>query len=226
MKSKTTYRILSLFTVLILFIGCKQEDAPNFHFEYFGLAEGRFVVYDVVEINHDSGLLIHDTLRYQMKTYWGDVYVDNEGREGREYIVYKRDSVNHPWTLTDVWHGVFDGIRGELVEENQRKVKLVFAPTLSKNWDANAYNLDDELDCYYRDIHSDTIINNYKFDSTLVVEQQTYNYLIDSVRMYETYAKHIGLVYKHHVDNHYQFGSTEVVIGKELYVSFITSGWE
>jgi len=226
MKSKTNYKILSLLTALIVLIGCKKENPPNFHFEYFGLAEGRYVVYDVVEMQHDSALQIHDTLRYQMKTFWGNAYVDNEGREAREYLIYKRDSVNQPWVLSDVWYGLFDGIRGELVEENQRKVKLVFAPTLSKGWDANAYNLDDELECYYREIHQDTTINNYQFDSTLVVEQQTYYNLIDSVRMYETYAKHIGLVYKHHVDNHYQFGSTEVILGNELYMSFVTSGWE
>ena len=199
MKPTYLYKILSVFVAVVVFSACKQDPAPQFHFEYFGLTQGRFVVYDVVEIDHDAALAKHDTSRYQMKTYWGDVYIDNEGREGHEFLIYKRDSVHHPWTLTDVWHGLYDGIRGELVEENQRSVKLVFAPTLSKLWDANAYNLYDELECYYRDIHQDTIINNYKFDSTLVVEQESYANLIDSVRMYETYAKHIGLVYKHYV---------------------------
>ena len=226
MRTTNHYRIFSLLLAVVFITACKQDVPPQFHYEYFGLAQGRFVVYNVVEINHDAALGQHDTLRYQMKTYWGDEYIDNEGREGHEYLIYKRDSVQQPWMLTDVWYGLYDGIRGELVEENERKVKLVFAPTLSKIWDANAYNLNEELECFYRDIHQDTMIKNNNFDSTLVVEQETYANLIDSVRMYETYAKHIGLVYKHYQDNHYQFGSAEVVNGREFYQTFVTAGWE
>ena len=110
------------------------------------------------------------------------------------------------------------------MEENQRTVKLVFAPTLEKDWDANASNTFGELSCYYRAIHDDTIINNVSFDSTLVVEQEEYYNLIDSVRMYEVYAKHIGLIYKHSRDNHYQFGDTEVVNGTETYYTYVTAG--
>ncbi len=226
MKPTRTYLLLPLLLFVVVFTACKQEEEPQFHFEYFGLSQGRFVVYDVVEIEHDADVNQHDTTYYQMKTYWGEDYIDNEGREGREFIIYKRDSVHHDWALTDVWHGVYDGIRGELIEENVRRVKLVFAPTLSKEWDANAYNLEDPLECYYRELHKDTLLSGVTIDSTLVVEQAAYANLIDSVRMYETYAKHIGLVYKHYRDNHYQFGSDEVVKGRELYQTFVTAGWE
>jgi hypothetical protein len=225
MKKITLY--LSLIVLAgVSMVSCKQDPPPNFHFEYFGLEEGRYVVYDVVEVDHDAALGLHETTSYQLKTYWGQEYIDNEGRSGREFIRYKRDSAADSWVLTDLWHGVYDGIRGELIEENQRVVKLVFAPTLSKSWDANAYNLDGELDCFYRDIHQDTIISNHKFDSTLVVEQDEFSSLIDTVRMYEMYAKNVGLIYKHYVDNHYQFSSDEVVNGKEIYYTYVTHGFE
>ena len=226
MKTYHYHRIISAFCVILMFAACKQDAPPQFHFEYFGMSEGRYIIYDVMQITHDKALGQHDTLRYQMKTYWGGVYVDNEGREGHEYHIFKRDLSGDPWMMTDVWYGVFDGIRAELVEENIRRVKLVFAPTLSKAWDANAYNLEDQLDCYYRDIHKDTIINNYKFDSTVVVEQEANVNFIDTVRKYEMYAKHVGLIYKHYRDNHYQFGSNEVVNGVELYMTYVSSGWE
>jgi len=219
------------YIILITIIGfglhaCKQKPPPQFHFEYFGLQEGKYVIYDVVEINHDQALELHDTTYYQLKTYWADTIMDNEGRVANEFYRYKRNSTSDPWVVSDVWTGIYDGIRGELVEENQRVVKLVFAPTLNKQWDANAYNMLGELDCYYRDIHQDTTINGVLIDSSLVVEQDNFVSLIDTVRKYEVYGKHIGLVYKYYKDNHYQFASSEVVNGKEIYCTYLSHGFE
>jgi len=220
------YYYLIFIALSLGFTGCKQDDPPKFHFEYFGLQEGRFVVYDVVEIFHDEAQQQHDTTRYQMKTVWADVYIDNEGREGREYIIYKRDSDLLPWGLTDVWHGVYDGIRGELIEENQRKVKLVFAPTSAKEWDANAYNIDTYQECFYRDVHRDTTLNGVFLDSTLVVEMESEQNQVNDFRIYEVYQKHVGLVYKHYKRNVRIFGTSVVNNGSELYMTYLTSGFE
>jgi hypothetical protein len=205
---------------------CEQTPAPQFHFEYFGLEEGRYIIYDVLEVEHDEALLMHDTTRYQLKTVWGDEYIDNEGRSAREFTRYKRDSVNGVWVFSDLWTGVYDGIRAEMIEENQRIIKLVFAPTLAKEWNANAFNMLGDLPCYYRDIHDEATVNNVSFDSTLVVEIDEFESLIDTVNIYEMYAKNIGLIYSHHVDNHYQFGSTVVVNGIEIYYNYVEHGFE
>ena len=219
-----------LFFVSALMFGillsCKKSTAPIFHFEYFGLTPGRYVIYDVMEVTHDQALLQHDTIYYQLKTYWGPVYIDNEGREAREFHRYKRDSVTTPWGQTEIWTGIIDGIRAELIEENQRVVKLVFAPTYEKEWDANAYNISEEMECYYTNIHEGYTAGTTSFDSTLIVEQEDSYNLIDTVRMYEVYAKNIGLIYKYYKDNQYQFGSSEVVLGKELYYTFYSAGFE
>ena len=222
---RRTNFILFLLIVLTM-IGCKKNDPVNFHREYFGLNEGRYVIYDVMDIIHDADLNQHDTSYYQLKTVWRDTIIDNEGRVAQEFHRYTRLTPSDPWVIVDVWTGIIDGIRAELVEENQRKVKLVFAPTLSKQWDANAYNMLGELDCYYRNIHQDTTINGVALDSTLIVEQDEFTSLIDTVRMYEVYKKYVGLVYKHFKDNHYQFGSSEVVEGTESYYQFVSSGYE
>lgn len=225
MKRHFRYLLIALFASLI-FQACKQDDPPKFHFEYFGMEEGRFVIYDVVDIRHDANVSVHDTLNYQLKTKWGPVYFDNEGRQGHEFHIFRRDSLNGPWVLTDVWYGLIDGIRAELVEENQRKVKLVFAPDLDKEWDANAYNMLGIQECYYRDIHQDTIINNQSFDSTLVVEMESTGNLVDSIRKYEMYAKHVGLVYKHFMENTYNIGVVQPRIGSEYYMKYNSSGFE
>lgn len=224
---KTSHLYLALTIVAMIFVSsCNQDPTPKFHTEYFGMEPGRFVVYDVIEIDHDQALALHDTSVYQLKTYWGQPYVDNAGRDAREFIRYKRNTSSDPWVFSDLWTGIIDGIRAEIVEENQRVVKLVFAPTLNKEWDANAYNIYNEAICYYRDIHQDTIINGVFIDSTLVVEELHTPNLIDSVFKYEMYAKNVGLVYKHYIDNHYQFTSDEVVNGKEIYYRFVQTGFE
>lgn len=220
-------KYILLFTLFVIpFVGCKKTDDPVFHYEYFGYNAGRYVVYDVLDITHSTEAVIeHDTSRYQMKTVWGDPYIDNEGREGREFIRYFRNTSSDSWNLVDVYYGLYDGIRGEIVEENQRRVKLVFAPTASKEWDANAYNMESALDCYYDEIHQSYSDNGLAFDSTLIVEQADEASLIDTLRMYEVYAKNVGLIYKHSKNNDYQFQALPQN-GREFYQTYVTHGFE
>lgn len=223
------YFYFSLLLLSSFFLSCDKNPVPEFHHDYFGMEEGRFVIYDVIEIFHDDNLNQHDTAVYQLKTYWADTFIDNEGRTAREFKRFVRSTENDPWVLQDIWTGLIDGIRAELIEENQRVVKLVFAPTLNKEWDANAYNSLPEQNCFYRDIHGDTIIDNTVFDPTLVVEQEQFNSLIDSVHRYDMYAKGVGLIYKYERDLHYQLNSQSQFYlknGSERYYRFVSTGIE
>lgn len=226
---KATFYYISFIFLFATLASCDPNPAPEFHHEYFGLEEGRYVIYDVTEMVHDDGLNLHDTTIYQLKTVWADTFVDNENRTAREFHRYVRPTENDPWVLQDIWYGIIDGIRAELVEENQRVVKLVFAPTQNKIWDANAYNQDEERLCTYRDIHGDTLIDNAAFDPTLVVEQDPFYSLIDSVRRYEMYAKGVGLIYKYDRDLHYQINAQSQIYlneGTEKYYRFVSTGIE
>ncbi len=216
-----------LFGAILMLTACKKQKQPNFHREYFGLETGRYVIYDVLEITHDANLAVqHDTVRYQLKTVWEGAYLDNEGRTASEFRRYKRASVTDNWSLADVWTGIYDGVRAELIEENQRVVKLVFSPTLAKVWDANAYNNLGEQECYYSDVHVDTTINGVFFDSTVVVQQEQFYSLIDTTLKYEVYGKYVGLLYKHFKDNGYNFGDPEPKSGTEVYYHYVSHGFE
>ena len=221
------YIFFTVICSLVFVSSCKKEEpAPLFHFEYFGLTEGRFIVYDVVEIRHDDqAVTLHDTMRYQLKTLWGQTYIDNEGRDGREFLRYTRAISSDTWMLSDIWYGLIDGNRGELVEENQRRVKLVFAPTSQKEWDANSFNLDEPLECFYDNIHNEYFDGTNFFDSTITIEQGDESNGIDTIRKFEVYAKNIGLVHLFSKDNDYQFTPVPQN-GKELYYTFVSSGIE
>ena len=70
------------------------------------------------------------------------------------------------------------------------------------------------------------MINNVQFDSTLVVEIDEFTSLTDTIRNYEGYAKNVGLIYKHFVDNYYQFASSTVILGTEVYYTYVEHGME
>lgn len=214
---------------LVLIVSCKKQDpAPLFHYDYYDLTQGRYIDYDVIEINHDVDYSIpHDTLIYQLRTVIGDTILDNEGRIAHKFMRYKRNDSASAWVLTDVWTTIIDGKRAELVDENQRIVKLVFAPTLNKEWNPNAFNMFGEMTSYYADIHVPYAVGPLNFDSTLFVEQDDFHSLVDHSRQFEVYAKGVGLVRKYYKDlTIANFDSLNVKKGKELFYTCIGYGFE
>jgi hypothetical protein len=221
--------ILVLIAALAFVQGCKKEQpGVDFHCDYFDLSPGRFIEYEVTEIKHDQSALVkHDTSYYQLRTVIGDTVIDNSGRMARKFLRYKRDNSSASWSLSDVWTAIIDSRRAELIEENQRMVKLVFAPTIDKVWDLNAYNAFPELECYYRDLHEPGAYNGLSFDSSLVVEQEDFFSLVDYRRKYEVYAKGVGLIHKYYKDLQIaNFDTLNVLNGDELFFTITGYGFE
>lgn len=227
MKIFTTLFVIACLSVFT--IQCKKDTQKvNMHLGYFDLTPGRYIIYDVVEISHSQGAAGSDTSVYQLKTVIGDTVMDNSGRIARKFYRYTRDSSTGVWVLKDVWTTIIADYRAELVEENQRVVKLVFAPTLEKNWNANAYNTFEEQETYYEDIHKPYQVGTFNFDSTVnVVQENDPPNLIEYKSKYEIYAKGVGLVKKHFVDlSINNFDVTDINEGKELFMNFVSTGIE
>jgi hypothetical protein len=221
--------VLVVLSLTFIFFSCKKDQANfDLHYDYFGLLPGRFVEYNVVEIHHDINQAVkHDTLRYQLKTLIGDTIIDNEGRIARRFIRFKRENPSQDWVQTDTWTAIIVDRRAELVEENQRLIKLVFAPTEEKEWNLNTFNTQNELKAYYRDIHSKVVLGAQTFDSSLVVEQEDFFSLIDYRRKYETYSKHVGLISKYYKDlKIIGFDTSNVQFGKELFYNCYSFGFQ
>lgn len=230
MNSKRYFYFTSFFILFIgmTFVACKKKDnSVDFHFDYYPQTQGKFVVYDVKEISHSTGASGSDTSIYQLKTVIGEPYEDNEGRIARKFYRFTRTTSAQSWLLKDTWTTIIADYRAELVEENQRVVKLVFSPTLNKEWDANANNTFSALPCYYSNIHKTFNLGSLSFDSTLTVEQADERNLIQFKRSYEVYAKGVGLVKKYHknliINN---FDTLNISEGKELYMTVISFGSE
>ena len=195
------------------------------YYDYFPMTEGRYVIYSVQEIAVDNQL--KDTTDYFLKTVIGEEIIDNAGRSAREYNRYIGPTANGPWNIKDVWTCVIDGPRAELVEENNRTIKLVFAPSEDDEWDMNVYNTLGEMDCYYSNIHQPYSINGTGFSSTVTVEQEDFNSFIDSRRKYEVYAKGVGMVHKYFRDFIINNGNpNNVKKGRSLMMELVSYGQE
>lgn len=211
-------------------IACKKQvDAPEMGYEYFGLTKGRYIDYEVTEIKHDKNQAIKsDTSSYFMRTLIGDTIIDNEGRIARRFYRYKRLDTTQNWQFSDLYTAIIESGRAELVEENQRYIKLVFATTEDKNWNPNGFNTQNALNCFYRDLHMAKTINGLYYPSTLIVDQENfYESVIDKRRKYEVYAKGVGIVLKYYKDiNHTYLDTNDIIKGNELYMKCIAYGFQ
>jgi|SRR5690554_2898899 len=214
--------------LLITFSSCKDKQNVDFGYEYFPMAEGHFVEYNVLEIFHDADAsLKHDTIRYKLKTKIGEEVLDNSGRKARKFFQFKYDLKTDELLEQRVWTRIIDQGRGEVVEENKRKIRLIFAVKKGVEWDVNAFNLEGERKVYYTNIDEPQTINSLHFESTAQVEYDDFFSLIDHRRMYEVYAKNVGLVKRSFKDLKIQnFDTLNVQKGTEVHYEIVNYGQE
>lgn len=218
------YRFIIFVATFLVLTACKKSDPLYFGYDYLPMEEGRFVEYEVMEIVHDEDLSpAHDTVRYRLKTVVGEVVQDNEGRAARKLFRYAYDLNSGDLIDQRVWTQIIDGGRGEVVEENQRKIRLVFAITLDKEWDVNAFNAMEAEEVYYDEIHK----SFGSLDSTVTVEYEDFLSFIDYERKFEVYGNHIGLVHRSFkdltIDN---FDTLNIKSGTEEHYHLIDYGIE
>ncbi|MEX2485468.1 MAG: hypothetical protein WED10_12935 [Brumimicrobium sp.] len=217
-----------LFFALTILSCKKSDDTPEFGYEYFGLDKGKFVTYDVMEIFHDVELSpSHDTVRYTLKTVVGEDIVDNENRTASKIFRYAYDAETDELIDERVWTAIIDQGRGEIVEENQRKIRLVFAITSDKTWNVNAFNTDDPQEVYYEDLFKPYSIGGSQIDSSVRVEYEDFFSLVDHRRKYEVYGKNIGLIHRSFKDLTIKdFDTTAIQYGTEVHYSLKDYGVE
>jgi hypothetical protein len=220
-------KIVVPIMLILTLSSCKKDDTViNMYYDYFGLLQGRYIDYDVTEIIHDENASIpHDTMHYQLRTLVGDTIIDNEGRVARRFIRFKRNSSSDSWLQTDIWTAIIVDHRAELVEENQRIIKLVFPPTSKKTWNPNVFNMFEEQTSEYSNINEYVKVGQHAFDSSLVVDQENFVSMIDYRRKYEVYAKNVGMISKYYKDlKIVGFNTTNVKSGKELFYTITNYG--
>jgi len=223
------YKIFIFLSVVFQLVSCKKDLVNSDQFlysSYYELKTGKFVEYNVMEVTHDENLAIqHDTIYYKLKCVIGDTFTDNAGRVAFEFIRFKRNNSSENWKETDLWSTIVFENKAELVEENQRVVKMVFPVSKFTTWNANQFNSDAKLNCKYELIHKSLTIGNFTLDSTVVVEQENRRNLIEYKRKYEVYANRVGLVKKYYKDLQISnFDTLNIKSGKEIFMTLTNYG--
>lgn len=222
---KKSFFFLSL--LLIAISSCKKnKETVELYYDYFPLEEGTFVEYQVTHMRY--GITKPDTLSYKLKTVIGDTVIDNEGRVARKFYRYLFDTLTNSYKIKDLWTAIINENRAELVEENQRIIKLVFAPSATKEWDIHAFNTYEPLLAYYENIHEASTLNGLSFDETLkVVHEYVEPNLIQYKNKYEVYARGVGLIEKNYIDIEFQnFDFTNPTGGSQIFYKIINYGKE
>lgn len=225
MKNKLLYFLF----VITLVVGCRDEvPEPYFGFEYFGWEEGKYVTYEVTQIFHDEAIEPgSDTTKFILKTVIGEEIQDNEGRMAKKQFRYIFDSDTEELLDQRVWSSIIADSRGELVEENQRVIRLVFSVSAGKEWNINAFNPKDEETANYRDIHLSKSYGGYSIDSTVTVEYEDFLSLVDYIKKYDVYGKDIGLIHRSYKDLVISdFDTTNIKSGIEEHYRLIDFGTE
>lgn len=232
--SLTKFKVLFVLAcTTALVYSCEKENNTeeiNFHYDYFPMETGRYVVYEAMEIIHDiQGVVARDTNRFFLKTVIGDTTFDNSGKIAYKFLRYKKEVLPDEWVLTDVWTTRFESDRLELVEENNRVVKLIFPTIESKVWNVNAFNTAPRLLANYdvEQLHTGKTLSGFVLDSTIQVEIQDFFSLVDHRRKYEVYAKGVGLIQLSYKDNDIMnFDTLDIRYGREKHYKMIDFGKE
>jgi len=120
-------KIIVYIYITIAFFGCGRdiEKVSSFGYDYIPDTVGAFIEYDVIEIFHDDQVNIHDTTRYFLKEK-----IVSLTKNGEETDIiwhrFKKDSLQNPWVLSDVWSARKTKQHYEKIEENVSYLRLLF----------------------------------------------------------------------------------------------------
>lgn len=186
----------------------KDEGAPvDLGLAYFPTEIGKYVDFQVDSVFVDEQFAAPTVeVSYQMRELIAADFQDAQGRQAQRLERYVKDSTG-TWLIRDVWYQYRSSSVAERVEENVRKLRMVFRPDLIKRWDLNALNPEDAREMRYEVVDQSMSLNGFNFDSTLVVNTTYTNNLVDTIIDLERYAKHVGLVQKQWVETNSQYDS-------------------
>ncbi len=217
--------IVVLFSFVLIASCTKDSSAPvDLGLDYFPVNIGNYVEYQVDSTYLDEPFGAQPVSgSYQLREVLTEAFVDAQGRPSQRIERFVLDSIGN-WLIRDVWYQHRSSTRAERVEENQRKVRMVFKPGTDKYWNLNAYNSYvspitgvSELEMTYTAIDEPAVVNGFSFDSTIVVNTTYQDNLVNSIEEKERFAKHVGLVEKEWIEQNSQFDKPSGI--------WLTKGW-
>jgi hypothetical protein len=197
---KTALLALLLSTALAISCSKTGQPEPDMGYNYFPLATGHYVIYEVDSIDYNAFTNSVDTFRFEVKELVGEEFIDNASRPSKRVYRYYRQSPSQEWDIHSVSIVTLLKERLEKVENNQRFIKLIFPVREGMDWKGNSYTSLPSWEYEFRDADKPKEIRGIAYDSTVTVQLVEDENLIEAQNYKEIYARNIGLAAREIVD--------------------------
>jgi hypothetical protein len=132
---------------------------------------------------------------YQVKMLVDSSFEDSSGRTNFYWKKYvKTDSTS--WNFANNYAITKTIDRLEILQENERFIKLIFPVTVGEEWNSNAMNTQQSTEAQYTEVDYETQILNQDYDSCAMVTYEEEVNLIQEFIHQEIYARNRGMIYK------------------------------
>lgn len=195
-------KCLSIVLSILLFTtACKESsiDGGNYQagYEYFPLQIGQEQVYDVDCVVYDDFRDTILTYTYQKKQLVADSFVDASNQLQHLIHWFYRTNDSAQWSFYRAGTATLRPYTAEVMENNERVVKLVFPVVAGKEWDGYMFSTrTGETDFFYRSLQKTFSSPAGNFTQVAEVIHEDDSNLIEKRFRTEWYAPLRGLVYK------------------------------
>jgi len=209
-------KILTLLFTASFFLNLSCKETPDLFQvelgkEYFPLAVGKYVVYEVdstvFDPTGDSAIIYSTTF---VKEEIVDTLHDNLSNTLYKIERSERKNETQPWQTKKVLTASIQEFQAIRTEDNLRFIKLVFPLKKNKTWDGNIYfdpsiivtvageslEMFKSWDYKILSVGQAETIGDTLFDEVTTVQQAESENLIELRQSIEKYAKGIGLIYR------------------------------
>jgi hypothetical protein len=218
--------VLLLLILASVVFSCKKTihypaTAPSDYF--IPLQAGKYAIYRLDSLNFYFYGQLDTITSYLAKDSVESSFVDNSGNTAWYVTRYLSDTIGSNWYPSETYTVTPSQQRVEVTEDNLRFIKLAFPISAGFSWTGNSYlpyapykdffdfSDDSHLtlgnwNYTYQTANKAFTVGSQHFDSTVTVlqENDSINVPIKDVNSFasrtywsETYAKHVGLVYRH-----------------------------
>ncbi len=201
---------ISFCLVIFVFSACKTKTAanPDFAYEYMPLEIGQYIIYDADSVAYDKFSNSKRSFKFQIKEKVESQFKDNIGQDFYKIGRYKRrqDSLGNFVDSTFILKTIFTSAIAQnslqVVEDNQKYVRLVFPPNLNQEWNANVYNNNGEQMHFIQILNEKISLNKLSYENVCQVVELKSNPEIKIFKKYKytTYARNIGIIEKYQMD--------------------------
>lgn len=184
--------ILAIASIAIS--ACDDAAEPVDPYQYYPLAIGHYVVYDVNQEVYSTGQAAPVVTKWQERDEVDRIASDSAGIV--TYII-ARSTRN---TSADYWQKVKEYAVHKYPDklltniDNQPFLSLTFPIDSRTIWNGNSYNNLDEQDCYYEPGVKSVKIGEQSFDNVLTVVERKDTSIINKYVTIKQYSPGVGLV--------------------------------